>query len=83
MFQHEISASWDTLLQQASMTSNDFLAAALRATENLPEGVDRTAIIVAHMRASCSDWQAVCFGVGVQKLCFAIEEASRNLGQHE
>ncbi len=66
---HQITASWDALLQQSSMAADERLHKAILATEDLPEGVDRTALIVAHMQAGQSDWMAACIGVAVQNLC--------------
>jgi hypothetical protein len=65
---HVITASWDVLLRQASSTADTYLVNAIHATENLPEGVDRTAIIVAFMQAAASDFRSASISVAAQTL---------------
>lgn len=80
MQDHEITASWDTLLSQSFMTANDALRRAIEATENLPEGVDRTALIVAHMRASSADFQSASISIAAQRLCRSLDDVAVAIG---
>lgn len=70
---HRVTASWDTLLKGASETADSYLHYALRATEELPEGVDRTAVLVAHMRTASEDFRTAAISVAAQQLSDALD----------
>lgn len=48
--------SLELLVYGACKTADVYLDEALRATSNLPKGLNRTAIIVAFMEAAASDY---------------------------
>lgn len=76
MFLHEISASWDRLFSEARENADARLDDAIRATEDLPEGVDRTAVLVAHMQAAHGEFASSCLSVAAQQLAESISEVA-------
>jgi hypothetical protein len=80
-YKHHIEASFDTLFIQATDNAGAFTRSAIRATENLPKGVDRTAVIVAYINAAASDWRTSGLTVGLQKLESALDEVGRQIGR--
>lgn len=70
---HEITASWDQLLADSQRSAEAHLSAAICATNDLPDGVDRTAVIVAYMHSASNDWLATSITVAAQRLCNALE----------
>lgn len=73
MSSHEITASWDRLFSESRENADTRLCDALRATEGIPEGVDRTALITAHMRAAQGEFASSCLGVAAQRVADSIE----------
>jgi hypothetical protein len=80
-FQHHIDASFDTLFKQATDNAAEFTRAAIRETERLPEGVDRTAVIVAFINAAASDWRASALAIGCQKIEAALDDLGLQVGE--
>ncbi len=80
-FTHHIDASFDTLFKQATDNAGAFTRAAIRETQDLPAGVDRTAVIVAFINAAASDWRASSLSIGHQKIESAIDELARQVGK--
>lgn len=80
-FKHDIEASYDTLFTQATDNASSFLRSAIRATDSLPLGVDRTAVIVAYVNAAASDWRTSGMSVGFQKIEQALDEVARSLAK--
>ena len=76
MSSHEISASWDRLFTEARENADTYLNDAIRATEFLPTGVDRTAVIVAHMRAAQGEFATTGRSVGAQRIADALNDVA-------
>lgn len=71
-FSHEITASWDRLFDESKENAGSYLHAAIKATEILPKGVDRTALIVAYMHAASSEMRTAAVSVAAQKVSDAL-----------
>jgi hypothetical protein len=75
MSEHEISASWDDLLRQASMTSGTYFAQALRhmaeeAGERIPPARYGTATELAAI--SARDFQTSTYFLAASKIADAL-----------
>ena len=73
MSSHEISAPWDRLFTEARENADSHLIAAIRATDTLPKGLDRTALAVAHVRAAQFDFATAAQGIAAQKIAEALD----------
>lgn len=68
---------WEQALAQAKLTSQDYLSAALAATENLPKGVDRATVIAAYMQAAAQDFHTAAVVIAIQNFSNMVEDASQ------
>ena len=74
MTSHDITAPWDRLFLEARENADTYLRDALYATKELPDGVDRTAVIVAHMRAAQGEFATSARGVAAQRVSEALAD---------
>ena len=77
MSSREITASWDRLFSESREVADTRLRDAIRATKELPEGVDRTAVIVAHMHTGQAEFFASAIGVAAQKVAESLDDLAR------
>ena len=68
---HEITASWNTLMQQSKDTAQDYFASAHRMLEN--SELEFTASdVVALAKVMADDFHTASMGVATQKICEAL-----------
>ena len=68
---HEITASWNTLMQQSKDTAQDYFASAHRMLKG-SELEFTAADVVALAKVMADDFHTASMGVASQKLCEAI-----------
>lgn len=80
MFDYQIPASWDRLFDESRENADtrlgDAIRAAIKATKDLPAGVDRAALIVAHMRTAQEEFASACLSIAAQRLADSISEVA-------
>jgi hypothetical protein len=68
-----IHISWDDLQIQVPGTVAFYVDKAIKNTEELPDGVDRTAVVVAMIAASAAEFRTAALVVASQNIATAIE----------
>lgn len=70
---HEIQASWNTLLDQAKGTGDDYFHAAKRTLQ--ASGMEHTAAdVIALAQIMAQDFHSSAMGVAAQKIAYSIEQ---------
>lgn len=73
---HHISISWDALQEQILNVVVDYKNNAISNTEQLPKGVDRTAVVVAMIAASAVEYRTAAMVVASQNIAKVIKDAA-------
>lgn len=64
---------------EARENADLYLRDAIAVTDDLPKGVDRTAVIVAHMRAAQGEFATTARGVAAQRIAEALADIAAAL----
>ena len=86
MGQHDISASWKTLMRQAGMTAGVYMSAAIEeidATFGKGYAKQNSALVAGFMQAAALDFHASSIGVAAQRIRDALESLSEQQGDSD